>query len=76
MLKRKFTIVIAGNDESAYDDALAQATQQIQDGYLAGHNADGAGGYHFDSTEDVPDGEIPAGIDEVAEDATTGDAAR
>jgi len=57
---RKFTVVIEGDTEASFDEARAEATRLINEGYLSGHNANPEGGFYFDSTDQVPDTERPA----------------
>lgn len=59
-LTRKFTIVIEGDTEASFEDARAEATRLINEGYLSGHDANTEGAFYFDSTDQVPDTERPA----------------
>jgi hypothetical protein len=55
----KFTIVVTGQTEEAFDDALAEALARIKKGNLAGQDSNGESAFTFDSTESVPESEIP-----------------
>jgi hypothetical protein len=57
---RKFTIVVRGDTESAYEEALSEATRLVNEGCLSGGNSSDAGGFYFDSTDEVPAGDVPA----------------
>jgi len=59
-ITRKFTIVITGQSDSAYEDARTEALRLIKDGYLCGHNSNHESAFYFDSTDQVPDNERPA----------------
>lgn len=56
---RKVTLVVAAGNEGAFEDALAEATRLINQGNLSGSNSNDEGGFYFDSTDSVPDGELP-----------------
>jgi hypothetical protein len=58
---RKITLVVAGKDEASMQDALAEATRLINQGNRSGVNGNDASAFCFDSTDDVPRGELPAG---------------
>lgn len=62
MQARKLTLVVAGKTEAAFENALAEATQLVNRGYQSGMNVNDEGGFYFDSTDDVPDRELPAGL--------------
>lgn len=57
---RIFTLVVAGNSESDYEDALHEALRLIKQGNLSGTNRNEDSGFYFESTTDVPAGELPA----------------
>lgn len=56
---RKFTLVVTGNTDSAYEDALAEALNRIRSGELCGADRNDSGAFYFDSTDKVPEGEQP-----------------
>lgn len=56
---RKFTIVVRGNSEQAYEAALSEALKRIEDGNLSGADSADDGAFYFDSTDDIPSGELP-----------------
>lgn len=56
---RKITLVVAASSEGAFEDALAEATRLVNQGNLSGANTNDEGGFYFDSTGDVADGELP-----------------
>lgn len=58
---RKITLVVAGKDEAGMEDALAEATRLINQGNRSGVNSNDSSSFYFDSTDDVPEGELPAG---------------
>lgn len=56
---RKVTLVVAAGNEGAFEDALAEATRLINQGNLSGSNSNDEGGFYFDSTDSVREGERP-----------------
>ncbi len=56
----KYTIIARGNTESDRGDAVAEAMRLIMQGNLSGHNSNDSGGFYFDSTQEVPEGQQPA----------------
>lgn len=56
---RKFNLVVTGNTESDYEDALAEALNRIRSGNTSGSDRNDGGAFYFDSTVDVPEGERP-----------------
>lgn len=56
---RKVTLVVAAGNQGAFEDALAEASRLINQGNLSGSNSNDEGGFYFDSTDSVPDGELP-----------------
>lgn len=61
VVARKITLVVAGKDEAAMEDALSEASRLINQGCRSGMNSNDSSAFYFDSTDDVPDGELPAG---------------
>lgn len=57
---RKFTIVVTGDSDEAYEEALRTAVNSIKGGNLSGTDRNEESAYYFDSTTDVPDGEKPS----------------
>lgn len=56
---RKFNIVVRGDTEAAYEEALQEALKRVQGGNLSGGDSTDDGAFSFDSTSDVPEGEQP-----------------
>ena len=58
--RRRFTITLAGKTDDDVEDAMAEVSRLIAQGYLAGKNSNDSGGFYFESTYNVTDGELPA----------------
>lgn len=58
MICRKYTIVVRGDDEWAFDYALREAMQRMKDGCVTGADRNNKGGFYFNSKE------LPAGHSE------------
>lgn len=56
---RKFTLVVEGQTEAAYADALDEATLRIREGNLAGADRNEDGRFYFDSTSEVDEAPKP-----------------
>ncbi len=59
MPQRMYTLVIDADNEAALEDARAEATRLINEGYLSGHNSNDSGAFYFESTDNVPEGQLP-----------------
>jgi len=57
---RRFVIVAAATTQEALDNAVEQATRLINEGNLAGKDSKDDASFYFDSTDEVPDSELPA----------------
>lgn len=57
---RKLTIYVRGETEEARDEALAEAIRSIEEGNTSGSDRNDNAGFYFDSTDNVPNGELPA----------------
>jgi hypothetical protein len=56
---RKYTLVVRGDTEEAFDEALEEATRLMNESYHAGHDTNESGAFYFGSTADVPQEERP-----------------
>lgn len=59
MAKRMFTLVIDADSDSAYEDALSEATRLMNEGNFCGKNSNEEGAFYFESTENVPEEKMP-----------------
>lgn len=59
MILRKIVIVVKARTEEDVAETVEEVARQIQEGYVMGHNTSENSSYHYTSTADVPDGEIP-----------------
>ncbi len=57
---RKYTLVVEGETDDDFDQALAEATRLLNAGNFAGHNSNASGAFYFDSTDVLHDCERPA----------------
>lgn len=59
-LVRRFTITVRGKTETDLESSWAEANRLIKEGYLSGGNCNESSGFYFDSTDQIPKGEVPA----------------
>lgn len=57
---RSIKLVVRGDTEGDFEDALAEATRLINQGCRSGSNSNDGGAFYFDSTDNVPESELPA----------------
>ncbi|MCE2722009.1 MAG: hypothetical protein LW865_01805 [Betaproteobacteria bacterium] len=58
--RRRFTITVGGKTDADLEDAMTEVNRLIREGNLAGHNRNESGSFYFDSTDTIPNGELPA----------------
>jgi hypothetical protein len=56
---RKYTLVVRGDDQQAFDEALEVAADSMLDGCLSSAESCDDGAYYFNSTDEVPNGDRP-----------------
>ena len=59
-LVRRFTITVRGKTETDLESSWAEANRLIKEGCLSGGNRNESSGFYFDSTDQIPKGEVPA----------------
>ncbi len=57
---RQYTLVIRGNDDDAFDEAINEFVRQLKDGCLEGKASNDTSAFYFNSHEHVHDGHRPA----------------
>lgn len=57
---RKYNLVVEGDDEDAFNEALAEATRLIAEGNYEAKNSNVSSGFYFQSTTVLHDSERPA----------------
>ncbi len=50
---RQYNLVISGDDESAFNEALEEAIRLLKEGNLSGSNQNETSGFYFNSNEHV-----------------------
>lgn len=59
MIKRQVTLVVAGENEEAFQAAIVEAARLISEGNLSGANSTEGGGFYFNSNPHVHDAHLP-----------------
>lgn len=59
MATRIFTLVIDADSDSAYEEALSEATRLMNEGNFCGMNSNEEGAFYFESTDNVPAEKMP-----------------
>lgn len=56
---RQYNVVIRGNDEIAFDEAVEEFIRQLKEGCLSGQGSNDTSGFYFNSNEHVAPGHRP-----------------
>lgn len=59
VLARRYTLTVCGRTEDDLAEAITEACRRIDDGNLCGMDSNSTSAFHFNSTDEVPDNELP-----------------